>query len=153
MKRSATMHAIKQFRFPGLSVIFLLLANMAFGFFLHEINPSDFVWIIAIAYIVLECSILSIAWHQTSEFVLMGFQSDVGYSLMALAGASLAVVIVAWIQISTYFLMMLAAAMLLRIKLYTRRGSAFSSFVIMLTVSLAGLAISWLPTLLKVGQR
>lgn len=144
--------AILEFRFPGLSVIFLLLAHMAFGFFLQEIETHSFGWAIAIAYIVLQCSVLSIAWKPARNFVLMGFKSDVGYSLMALAGASFAVVIVAWVQISTYFLTMLAAAILLRIKLYTRRGKALTSFLIMITVSLTGLAISWIPALIKNGQ-
>ncbi|MEL6813919.1 MAG: hypothetical protein AAFP03_03785 [Cyanobacteria bacterium J06598_3] len=143
--------AILEFRFPGLSVIFLLLAHMAFGFFLQEIETQAFGWAIAIAYIVLQCSVLSIAWHPARKFVLMGFKSDVGYSLMALAGASFAVVIVAWVQISTYFLTMLAAAILLRIKLYTRRGRAITSFLIMIIVCLTGLAISWVPVLIESG--
>lgn len=144
--------AILQFRFPGLSVIFLLLANMAFGFFLHEIEAHRFGWAIATIYIILQCSVLSIAWKRARNLFLMGFKSDVGYSIMALAGASFAVVIVAWVQISTYFLTMLAAAILLRIKLYTRRGSPLSSFLIMVTVSLVGFSISWIPTLVKNGQ-
>ena len=144
--------AILEFRFPGLSVIFLLLAHMAFGFFLQEIGTQSFGWAIAIAYIILQCSVLSIAWEAARDFVLMGFKSDVGYSLMALAGASFAVVIVTWVQISTYFLTMLAAAILLRIKLYTRRGSAIASFVIMIVVSLTGIAISWIPALIESGQ-
>ncbi|MEL6903704.1 MAG: hypothetical protein AAFP07_22455, partial [Cyanobacteria bacterium J06606_4] len=61
-------------------------------------------------------------------------------------------VIVAWVQISTYFLTMLAAAILLRIKLYTRRGSTVMSFIIMIVVALTGLAISWIPALIESGQ-
>ncbi|MGB7084914.1 MAG: hypothetical protein WBD47_05135 [Phormidesmis sp.] len=138
--------------FPGFSALLLLLANVAFGFFLQEQGSSEIGWAIATVYVIFECSILSIAWRPARNFILMGFKSDVGYSLMALAGASFAVVVVCWVQISTYFLMMLAAAMLLRVNLYTARGGPMFSFVIMLIVSLAGLAISWIPALAKTGQ-
>jgi hypothetical protein len=141
------------FQLPLLSVLLLLLANMAFGLFLHEdYGQSYFVWGAAIVYVVLECSALSIAWRPTRNFLLLGFKSDVGYSLMALAGASFAVVLLAWIRISSYFFGVLAAALLLRINLHTRRGGAVVSFLIMLSISLLGLAMSWLPTLAKAGQ-
>lgn len=125
---------------------------MAFGFFLHGRSSSELVWIVAIAYIVFECSVLSVAWKPTQRFLLLGFQSDVGYFLMALGGASLAVIIVAWVQIFSHFLVMIAAAILLRVKLYTGRSGAVPSFLVMIAVSLGGLALSWLPTLVKTGQ-
>ena len=137
--------------FPALSVLMLLLANMAFGFFLHHYEFHIVSWVLAVVYILFECSVLSIAWEPARNFVLMGFRSDVGYTCMALAIASFAVVVVAWIQISTYFLMMLCAAILLRVKLYTRRGGAIMSFIIMTLASFGGLAISWMPELAQAG--
>ena len=122
----------------------LVLANMAFGFFLHNHGSHGSIWVLAIIYIVLECGALSIAWRPARDLVLMGFRSDVGYTFMALAIASFAVVVVAWIQVSTYFLMMICAAILLRIKLYTRRSGPIMSFIVMMLASLAGLALSWL---------
>ncbi len=140
-------------RLPLLSTLLLMLANLAYGFFLHDnYGQSYFVWGIAIVYSVIECSALSIAWRPTRDFILLGFKSDVGYSLMALAAASFAVVLLAWIRISSYFLGMIAAALLLRIQLYTRRGGAVISFLIMLSVSFLGLALSWIPTLAEAGQ-
>ena len=129
----------------------LLLANMAFGFFLHHYDFYLYSWVLAGAYILFQCSALSIAWKPARDFVLMGFRSDVGYTCMALAVASFAVVVVAWIQISTYFLMMLSAAILLRVKLYTHRGGPVVSFFILTLASFTGLAISWLPELHKAG--
>lgn len=71
---------------------------------------------------------------------------------MALGFASFAVVLVVWIKVSSYFLLMISAALLLRIKIHTGRGGAGISFVGMLIVSLAGLALSWLPTVIRTGQ-
>lgn len=143
--------------FPWLSVLLLLLANVAFGFFLHDHDgvrqgQAELVWASAIAYIVFECSVLSIAWKSTQRFMLLGFKSDVGYALMAVGGASLAVIVLVWIQIFSHFLVMLAAAILLRIKLYTWRSGKVMCFLTMTAISFAGLAMSWLPTLIKTGQ-
>jgi len=130
----------------------LLLANMAFGLFLHrEYDSATYAWLAAIAYIIIECSALSIAWRPVRNFILLGFKSDVGYACMALVGASLSVVVLVWFQISTYFLMMLSAAMLLRIKLYTKRGGPIVSFVVLLVTSLSGFALGWLPILAKIS--
>ena len=75
---------------------------------------------------------------------MIGFNSDVGYSLTALLAASLAVVIVAWVNITSYFLVMLAAALLVRVDLFTRRIGTLLSFILLLAVSWLGLTISWL---------
>lgn len=115
-------------------------------------GSSSAIWIATVAYVIFECSVLTIAWRQTCNFVLSGFQSDAGYTLTALGFASFAVVLVVWIKVSSYFLLMIAAALLLRIKLHTGRGGAVISFVGMIVVSLAGLALSWLPTLIETGQ-
>ena len=140
-------------QWPLLSAIMLLLANMAFGFFLHTEYDSDlYAWIAATVYVVFECSALSIAWRPVRNFILLGFKSDVGYACMALTGASFAVVTLAWFQISTYFLMMLSAAILLRIKLYTKRGGPIISFILLTTISVSGLALSWVPILAKIGN-
>lgn len=137
---------------PAFSMLLLLLANLVFGLFLQEHQSLQIHWIIAIGYIALECGILSIAWRPTRDFILLGFKSDMGYSLMALGIASFAVVVVAWIQISSYFFMLWAAALLLRIKLYTYRVNTVVSFLIMLLISLLGLGISWVPALIKTGK-
>ena len=145
-----------KFQQPMLSALLLLLANMAFGFFLQDSlqgnSAASLVWGAAVAYIIIESSVLSIAWRPTRDFILLGFKSDVGYTMMALAGASFAVVLVVWIKVSSYFFMMVAASLLLRIKLYTRRGGEVLSFIILLGVSLLGLGISWLPTLARQGR-
>lgn len=139
-------------------MLLFLLANAAFGFFLHDHDGikrgvhSELIWASGIAYIVFECSVLSIAWRATRRFMLLGFQSDLGYALMAVGGASLAVIVVVWIQIFSHFLVMLAAATLLRIRLHTCRSGKMRCFLTMLAISFGGLAVSWLPALIKARQ-
>ncbi|MEL6159142.1 MAG: hypothetical protein AAFQ40_03385 [Cyanobacteria bacterium J06623_5] len=136
--------------FPWVSAGLLLLANTAFGSFLHSRETTSLLtWAIAAAYVILECSVLSIFWQPVRNFILKGFKSDMGYAVMVVAIASFAVVLVTWVQIFGYFLVMLAAALLLRIDLFTRRIGTVPSFMALLVISFLGVALSWLPLLLQ----
>ena len=129
-------------KLPWLSSLLLLLAYMGFGAYLHSRHSSDLIWWLALGHAAMEAACLTILWKPLRNFFLLGFQSDVGYTIMALVIASLAVVVVAWIQIFVYFLVMLAAALLLRVELLVRDiGNSFA-FVIILVLSLMGLGIS-----------
>ncbi|MEL6554716.1 MAG: hypothetical protein AAFQ63_14795 [Cyanobacteria bacterium J06621_11] len=131
--------------FPWLSILLLLLANIAFGLFLRDLEASKYiyVWIAAVFYTVLECSVLSIWWEPFHRMILRAFRSDIGYTLAALFMASFAVVIVVWINISSHFFVMLAAALLLRVDLFTRRIGTLLSFIVLLSISWVGLVLSW----------
>ena len=144
-------------KLPWLSSLLLVLAYMGFGAFLHSRHSVDLIWWLALAYAVLEAALLTVLWKPLHNFFLLGFQSDVGYTIMALVTASLAVVVVAWIQIFAYFLVMLAAALLLRVDLLIRDIGNSLAFVTILLLSLLGLGLSriithWLvPTLIVSG--
>ena len=131
---------------PWLSSLLLLLAYMGFGAFLHSRHSSDLVWWLASSYAVLEAALLTIVWKPLRNFFLLGFQSDLGYTIMALVLASLAVVIVSWIQIFIYFLVMLAAALLLRVELLIRNIGNTFAFAVILLLSLMGLGLSRIAT-------
>ncbi len=133
-------------KLPWLSSLLLLLAYMGFGAFLHASHSSDFIWWLALGYAVLEAALLTIVWKPLRNFLLLGFQSDVGYTVMAFVIASLAVVVVSWIQIFIYFLVMLAAALLLRVELLTRNVGNSLAFVTILVLSLMGLGMSRVMT-------
>ncbi|ESA39031.1 hypothetical protein N836_29185 [Leptolyngbya sp. Heron Island J] len=138
---------------PWLSSLLLLLAYMGFGAFLHSRHSPDFMWWLALGYAVLEAALLTIVWKPLRNFFLLGFQSDVGYTVMALVLASLAVVIVSWIQIFIYFLVMLAAALLLRVELLIRNVGNNLAFVTILLLSLMGLGLSRVTTELVMTLR
>ncbi len=133
-------------KLPWLSSLLLLLAFMGFGAFLHSRHSPDFIWWLALGYAVLESALLTIIWRPLRNFFLMGFKSDLGYTVMALMLASLAVVIVSWIQIFIYFLVMLAAALLLRVELLIRDVGNSFAFVTILSLSLIGLGLSRVTT-------
>lgn len=133
-------------KLPWLSSLLLLLAFMGFGAFLHSRHSSDLIWGLALAYALVESALLTIMWKPLRNFFLLGFQSDVGYTVMALVIASLAVVVVSWIQIFVYFLVMLAAALLLRVELLIRDIGNSLAFVTILLLSILGLGLSRIAT-------
>ncbi|NEP63233.1 MAG: hypothetical protein F6K31_41075 [Symploca sp. SIO2G7] len=133
-------------KLPWLSSLLLMLACMGFGAFLHSRQSTDMIWWCALGYAVFEAAMLTVMWKPLRNFFLLGFQSDIGYTIMALVIASLVVVIVSWIQIFVYFLVMLAAALLLRIELLMLDVANGLAFVIILVLSLTGLGLSRLTT-------
>ncbi|MBT9312178.1 hypothetical protein [Leptothoe kymatousa] len=137
-------------KLPWLSSLLLVLAYMGFGAFLHSRHSSDLVWWLALGHAAIESALLTVMWKPLRNFFLLGFQSDVGYTVMALVMASLAVVIVSWIQIFIYFLVMLAAALLLRVELLIRNIGNSLSFVTLLFISVIGLGLSRLATELPI---
>lgn len=134
--------------FPWLSPLLLMLANLAFGLFLHRSGISEAVWVGAIAYIILECGAISVLWEPFRDFLLLGFQSDVGYTVTAFLAASFAVVLAVWSNVSSYFLVILAAGLLLRVDLFTRRIGKRLTFAVLVTMSAVGIALSWVSVLL-----
>lgn len=135
---------------PWLSAILLLLAYMGFGAFLHSQNSTNLLWWLGIGHATLEAACLTIIWKPLRNFFLLGFQSDLGYTVMALAIASLAVVITSWIQIFIYFLVMLAASLLIRVELLIRNTNNIVAFITILAISVAGLGLSRLATELSI---
>ncbi|MEM9484533.1 MAG: hypothetical protein AAGA83_12665 [Cyanobacteria bacterium P01_F01_bin.116] len=133
-------------KLPWLSSLLLLLAFMGFGAFLHSRHSPDLIWGFALTYAAVEAALLTIMWKPLRNFFLLGFQSDIGYTVMALVIASLAVVVVAWIQIFVYFLVMLAAALLLRVELLIRDIGNSLAFVTILLLSIMGLGLSRIVT-------
>ena len=115
---------------------------MGFGAFLHSRHSVDLIWWLAAIYAVIEAALLTILWKPLRNFLMLGFQSDVGYTVMALVTASLAVVLVSWIHIFIYFFVMLAAALLLRVELLIRDVRNGFAFVTILLVSLMGVGLS-----------
>ncbi|MBX2862121.1 MAG: hypothetical protein KTR27_01085 [Leptolyngbyaceae cyanobacterium MAG.088] len=133
-------------KLPWLSSLLLLLAFMGFGAFLHARHSAELVWWLALGYALLQSALLTIVWKPLRNFFLLGFQSDVGYTVMALVMASLAVVVVSWIQIFIYFLVMMAAALLLRVELLIRNIGNILAFATIFTLSLTGLGLSRITT-------
>jgi hypothetical protein len=132
-------------RFPWLSSVLLVLAFLVFGEYVRSQTPPHFWWALAAAHAITEAAFLTIAWKPIRNLFLLGFQSDVGNSIMAVLGALVAVAVFAWLYIFAYFLLMLAASLLVRIDLVARNVHKVIAFLLMSALSVLGLALSALP--------
>ncbi|MEM6423628.1 MAG: hypothetical protein AAGF66_00070 [Cyanobacteria bacterium P01_H01_bin.119] len=126
-----------------LSFLLLWIAYITFGWFLNSHGASHLGWGLAVAFALGLAGVLSLVWRQARAFVLLGFQSDTGYFVMVLALASLAVAALAWVQIFAYLMVMVAAALLVRVDLLAMELGSAVSFLALAGIPLAGLGTSW----------
>lgn len=130
-----------------LSFLILLIAYMTFGWFLKSEQASQLSWILSVTFAFTQASILTLLWRPAREFALLGFQSDAGYFVMVLCLASLAVAALAWVQVFVYFLVMVAAALLVRVDLLAMEFGNVLSFLALSIIPILGLALSWMLNL------
>jgi len=116
---------------------------------IHQMN--SLVWVMTLLFVGIKASILTVFWTPVRKFMLLGFQSDVGYSIMVLVLASLAVVAVVQIRTFAYITVLIASAILVRVdSLITDMGDRLS-FLVLILIPLIGLGLSWLPSLVFRG--
>ncbi|NJL85722.1 MAG: hypothetical protein HC886_06660 [Leptolyngbyaceae cyanobacterium SM1_1_3] len=131
-----------------LSFALLFSIYATFGWFLHLWQVSQLTWALVIIFVVLKAGVLTVLWKSTREFVLLGFQSDMGYLIMVLLLASLFVTALVWLQVFAYILMIVAAGLLVRVDLLTQSIDDVIAFATLLIIPLLALAASWLPLIL-----
>lgn len=129
----------------------LVLSYATYGRLLHAGDSNQFVWFATLAFVLFKAAVLTLLWPPVRDFALKGFKTDVGYSIMVLALASSAVLAVVQFRTFAYIIVMVASALLVRVDCLIDDMSDRLSFVTLVLLSLIGLGISWLPTLLFHG--
>lgn len=71
-------------------------------------------------------------------------KSDIGYFSVVLLGAFSIALILVWFHVFEYILLVLAAELLARLDLQTAGLNRWEALLVLLTVSLSGLAIGWI---------
>ncbi|MEO0985923.1 MAG: hypothetical protein AAFY20_10265 [Cyanobacteria bacterium J06639_14] len=126
----------------------LLLAYATFGQLLHSNEAGQIIWITTCAFVLLKASLLTLVWTPIRKFVLLGFQSDAGYSIMVLVLASLAVLAVVQFRAFAYVIVLVATTILVRVDTLIDALSDRLAFMTLIVLPLMGLGLSWLPQLL-----
>jgi len=134
-----------------LSWALLVLSYATYGQLLHSTDSSQLVWLVTLGFIVVKAGILTLLWPPVREFALKGFKTDVGYTIMVLVLASFAVLAVVQFRTFAYMIVLLASALLVRVDCLIDDMGDRLSFLTLVLLSLIGLGISWLPTLLFYG--
>ncbi|MEY3299000.1 MAG: hypothetical protein RLZZ597_2260, partial [Cyanobacteriota bacterium] len=93
---------------PWLSSVLMMAAYITYGGFLMHIGASPVVWGISLGVAVIFPALCTVCWKTCRRFILMGFQSDLGYVIMALSLASLAVAAVTQFRMFSYLSLLVA---------------------------------------------
>lgn len=134
-----------------LSWTLLVVSYATFGQLLHAGASSQLIWAATLIFLVVKAGILTLIWQPVRDFALKGFQTDIGYSVMVLVLASLAVLAVVQFRAFAYIIVLVAAALLVRVDCLVDGMSDRLAFLTLVMLSLIGLGLSWLPTLLFQG--
>ncbi|MGG6238047.1 hypothetical protein ACQ4N7_05355 [Nodosilinea sp. AN01ver1] len=135
-----------------LSWTLMVLAHVTYGGFLHDRNAGPTAWAVSAVLAICGAGAITLFWPLIRRVILLGFQSDMGYFVMALSVASLAVVAVTQFQVFAYFAMLLAVSLLARVDNLILGLKDTAAFFLLAGLALLGLALSWLPQLLWVAD-
>lgn len=133
---------------PWLSSTLLVIAYATYGRFLHDSVSEPLMWVLSGLYAIAIGGIMTILWVPTRRVILLGFKSDVGYAVMVLLLASLAVLAVVQIRVFSYFLMLTAVTLLARVDTLIIDLRSSLAFLLLALLAWVGLAVSWVPALL-----
>lgn len=140
-------------KFHWLSWGLLILAYATYGQLLHSGDSSEYIWAATVIFLIVKAGILTLVWRPVRDFALKGFQTDIGYSIMVLVLASLAVLAVVQFRTFAYVVVLIAAALLVRVDCLIDGMDDRVAFTTLVILPLIGLGASWLPTLLFQGAK
>lgn len=149
MKSDRSLRTILQSHW--LSWTLLIMAYATYGGFLHDGQTSPLGWALSGLLAIWGAWAITLGWPRLRQLLLLGFQSDLGYFVMALTIASLAVAAVSQFQRFAYFLMLIAVSLLARVDHLIAGYRDVMAFFWLSILALLGLAISWLPVLLRLA--
>jgi hypothetical protein len=142
----------KTFGGPWLSWSLLIIAYATYGRFLHDGDASMLRWVVSGGFAISISGIMTILWVPTRRIILLGFKSDIGYAIMVLTIASLAVLAVVQIRVFSYFLVLIAVSLLARVDTLISDLHPILAFSLMTALAFVGLGLSWVPFLVMEGS-
>lgn len=128
---------------PWLSSVLMVVAYMTYGGFLLQIPASLVAWGWSLGFVVVFAALCTVGWKPCRNLLLKGFQSDLGYVVMALVTASLAVAAVTRFRMFSYLSLLVAVTLLTRIDMLIARFSNRQTWLGMVLLSLLGLGLAW----------
>lgn len=128
---------------PWLSSVLLMAAYMTYGGFLHSIHAHPIAWVWSFALAITLTAVFTIGWTICRRFLLLGFQSDLGYFIMALTTASLAVAAVIQFRMFSYMSMLVSVTLLTRVDMLIAKFSNRKTWLCMVLLSFLGLGLAW----------
>lgn len=132
-----------------LSSFLLVLAYATFGRWLYGDEVMAVIWWSTLGFVTILAAVLTLIWRPVRKFVLLGFQSDVGYAIMVLGLASLAVLAVVQFRAFAYGVVLVTTSILVKVDCLVQNLSDRRSFLVLVLLPALGLGLSWLPYLFR----
>lgn len=128
---------------PWFSWGILALAYMSYGQFLHDTEVNRSYWLLNLGFAIALSGAVTMLWSPTRNMILKGFKSDIGYSVMVLLLASMAVVAVVQFRVTAYLVVLISSTLLARVDTLIQNLSNLLAFLLLAGLSLLGLGLSW----------
>lgn len=133
---------------PWFSCLLLVVAFATYGGYLHSVETDHWHWLFNLGLVVLLAAVATFFRSFVGWVVLSGFNSDLGYLLLALGLASLAIAVVSEFRLIACWTLLVAATLLVRVDLLVARLNNSLAWVSLVVLCWLGLGLSWLPHLL-----
>jgi hypothetical protein len=119
----------------------MLGAYSTFSWLLYRSNLTWQSWLIVLVLALVQAFLLTTLSRGLQLLVGSWLKSDLGYFSVVLIGGLLAVFALAWLQIFGHITVLIASEVLARIDLRRAGYSGIQALVILVTISLLGLAV------------
>ncbi|MEB3314402.1 MAG: hypothetical protein VKL98_09680 [Cyanobacteriota bacterium] len=133
---------------PWFSSVLLVVAFATYGGYLHSVKTAPWQWAVNGVLVVLLAAGATFFRSFLRQAVLLGFNSDLGYLLLALGLASLAIAVVAQFRLVAYWGLLVAATLLVRVDLLVAKLDNSLAWLSLVGLCWLGLGLSWVPQLL-----
>lgn len=132
------------FRFPLISLLFLLLAYAAFSWFLYNETTPRIVWVGAMLFALAQALLLTTFASGLRLFLRRWLFSDVGYFTVIFVGAMSIAFILVWYHIFEHVMLLISAEILSRLDLQNAGFNNWQALGVLTTVSVSGLILGWM---------
>jgi len=137
---------------PWFSSLLLVVAFATYGGYLHSVETDCWHWLFNLGLVVLLAAAATFFQGFLRWVVLLGFNSDLGYLLLALGLASLTIAVVSEFRLVACWCLLIAATLLVRVDLLVARVGNSLAWVSLVILCWLGLGLSWLPHLLTASS-
>ncbi|MBD2498088.1 hypothetical protein [Nostoc sp. FACHB-280] len=125
---------------PWTSLLLVLISYSTLGWVLSEAHMPLSLWIVIVVGILVLLSSLAIPFLAMANYSSVFFESSIKTFFIAVFGAFLFFLMVAWFRLFLDTLLIIAAAILAKIDFYTAGFNGRSAFLITSLFSLVGIA-------------
>ncbi|MBD2345509.1 hypothetical protein [Anabaena subtropica] len=128
-------------RLPWLALVLLLLSYSSLGWMLSDIQAPWFAWIILVLTIFLLVGSITAPYSKIANYSNVLLASSLRSFLVAVTGAFLFFLMIAWFRVFLDTLLIISAALLTRIDFQSTGFTEWQAFIVTFIVSIIGVLL------------